>query len=57
MMEKKQNKYRIEKALHELIRDIPEIRCMADKYEHGYLMIEDALEEIAYVIKQERNKL
>ena len=51
---KKANKYRIEKVLHEYIRDLPEVKRMSEKYEHGYLTFEDALEEIAYAIRKER---
>lgn len=54
MMQKNENKYKIEKVLHELIRDLPEVRRMSEKFQYGYLSIEDALEEIAYVIRQER---
>lgn len=54
MMDKNEKKFKIEKVLHEYIRDLPEVRRMADKYKYGYLTFEDALEEIAYVIRQER---
>ena len=55
MMEKNQNKYKIEKVLHELIRDLPEVRRMSEKFEYGYLTIEAALEEIAYIVRHERS--
>lgn len=48
------NKYRIEKVLHEWIRDLPEVRKVERNYERGLLRPEDALEEIVYQIKQLR---
>lgn len=52
MMQKNENKYRIEKVLHELIRDLPEVRRTSERFDHGMLTVEDALEEIAYHVKQ-----
>lgn len=54
MVDRNENKYRIEKVLHEWIRDLPEVRKVARNYEQGLLRPEDALEEIAYQIKQLR---
>lgn len=51
MTDKKKNKYRIEKVLHEWIKDIPEVKKVAIMYENGFCTPEDALEEIAYQIK------
>ena len=52
MIQKNENKYRIEKVLHELIRDLPEVRKVSDRFDHGMLTAEDALEEIAFHVKQ-----
>ena len=54
MTDRNLNKYRIEKVLHEYIRDLPEVRKMASRYEMGLYTFEDVLEEIAYVIRKER---
>ena len=51
MEDRNQNKYRIEKILHEWIRDLPEVRKIAMMYEHGFFTPEAALEEIAYLVK------
>lgn len=52
MTDKKENKYWIEKVLHEWIRDLPEVRKVAAMYEKGHLTPEDALAEIVYQVKQ-----
>lgn len=52
MTDRNLNKYRIEKVLHELIRDLPEVRKSAWNYEHGFLTFEDALEEIAKAVRK-----
>lgn len=49
-----QTKYRIEKILHEAIRDLPDASKANRAYERGYITLEDALKEIASTIKQER---
>ena len=54
MTDRKMNKYRIEKVLHELIRDLPEVRKISCNYENGFLTLEDALEEIAEAVRKER---
>lgn len=53
-MDKNMNKYRIEKVLHELIRDLPEVRKISRNYENGFLIFEDALKEIAEAARKER---
>lgn len=53
-MDRNENKYQIEKVLHEIIRDMPEARRTADNFKHGYITFEEALEEIAYVVRKEK---
>lgn len=52
MANRNQNKYRIEKILHEWIKDIPEVKKVAMIYENGFCTPEDALAEIVYQVKQ-----
>lgn len=54
VQEEEMNKYRIEKALHEIIRDIPDAERIATRFERGLLTLEDCLEEIAFIIKKEK---
>lgn len=54
MTDRNLNKYRIEKILHEWIKDLPEVRKVAAMYENGSLTPEDALAEIVYQVKQLR---
>ena len=53
---KNENKYKIEKVLHELIRDIPDIRKMAEAYDRGLLDTDEALGHISCLIKTEKNR-
>lgn len=55
-MNRNKKKYQIEKVLHELIRDLPDIRKISQSYERGLLPDYDALAEIAEVLKHERTK-
>lgn len=47
-------KYEIEKALHEIIRDIPAAETADRLYKAGMITIEDALSQIALAIRLER---
>lgn len=49
-------KYRIEKTLHEIIRDLPEAQKISTGYDRGLLTLDSALAEIAAIIRAERNK-
>lgn len=53
-MDRNENKYQIEKVLHEIIRDMPEARRAADQFKHGYITFDDALNEIAHIYRKER---
>lgn len=51
------NKYRIEKVLHEIIRDLPEANTVSREYDRGMITLEYALMDIAriyYTDKQQR---
>lgn len=51
-------KTRIEKVLHEYLRDLPEAKLVADIYEREVITFEDAMTEIIRVIRKEnRNAL
>lgn len=51
-------KTRIEKVLHEYLRDLPEAKLVADLYERGVITFDDAMTEIIRVIRKEnRNAL
>lgn len=52
----KENKYRLEKVLHELIRDLPEVRKINDSFEKGYICIDECFSLIDKAINAERNK-
>lgn len=49
-------KYRIEKVLHEIIRDLPEVQKISTGYDRGILTLDSALAEIAAIIRAERDK-
>jgi len=53
---KNENKYKIEKVLHELIRDNPDIRKMAEAYDRGLLDTDGALGHISCLILTEKNR-
>lgn len=53
-MNRNEKKYQIEKVLHELIRDLPEVRKISQNYERGLLPDYDVLAEIASFLKRER---
>lgn len=55
-MNRNEKKYQIEKVLHELIRDLPEVKRINHLYERGLLPDYDALAEIASVLKHERRE-
>lgn len=51
-------KSRIEKVLHEYLRDLPEAKVVSDLYERGVITFEDAMTEIIQIIRKEnRNAL
>jgi len=52
----KENKYRLEKVIHELIRDLPEVEKINTNYERGYICIDEAFYLIDRAIRAERNK-
>lgn len=45
----------IDKVLHELIRDVPEIANMNRKFRLGILTVDDCLREIADIYAAERS--
>ena len=47
-------KYQTEKALHEIIRDIPAAETAERLYKAGMITIEDALSQIALAVRLER---
>ena len=51
----KQNKYRLEKVLHELIRDLPEVATINTKFEKGFICIDECFYLIDRAINKERN--
>lgn len=56
MTERNLSKYRIEKVLHEYIRDLPEVRRTVRAYENGFLTFQDALREIADIVEKEERE-
>lgn len=48
------NKYRMEKMLHEIIRDLPEAAKVESCLDRGYITIEDALTVVARIIRAEK---
>lgn len=51
-----QKKYRIEKILHELIRDVPEIEKANDRFEKGFLTLDDFFREVVRIYRTEMEK-
>ena len=51
-----QKKYRIEKILHELIRDVPEIEKANDYFEKGFLTLDDFFGEVVRIYRTEMEK-
>ena len=52
----KKTKYRLEKVLHELIRDLPEVEKINTSFERGYICIDECFYLIDKAIREERNK-
>lgn len=52
----KENKYRLEKVLHELIRDLPALRVLNNIFEKGYLTTDEAFIQLAEIIQEEARK-
>lgn len=48
------NKYRMEKMLHEIIRDLPEAAKVDRCLDRGYITIEDALTIVSRIIRAEK---
>lgn len=51
-----QKKYRIEKILHELIRDVPEIEKANKQFEKGFLTLDDFFGEVVRIYRAEMEK-
>ena len=51
-----QNKYRLEKVLHELIRDLPTLRVLNNIFEKGYITADEAFRQAAEIIQEESMK-
>lgn len=49
-------KYKIEKVLHEIIRDLPDAMDAERLFNRGYILPEEALEKIALAMKEERER-
>ena len=49
-------KYRTEKVIHEIIRDLPTAAKAEQQLDAGLILIEDALQTIADAIRTEREK-
>ena len=49
-------KTRLEKVLHELCRDLPKVDAVNDLYTRGVLTFPDALEYIARIYREEKEK-
>jgi len=49
-------KYNIEKALHEIIRDLPEVAKIERLFTAGYLTNVDALKAIAAAVEEEKRR-
>ena len=47
-------KFRIEKILHEVIRDLPEAATINSRLDRGYITTAEALEELARIIRKEK---
>ena len=55
-MKHKENKYRLEKVLHELIKDLPEVERVNRLFESGFITSEDAYQAISEIIRQEKER-
>lgn len=51
-----QKKYKVEKILHELIRDIPEIEKANRNFERGFLTLDDFFAEVVRAYRAEMEK-
>ena len=49
-------KYTTEKILHEIIRDLPAAQRTERLLDRGYITIEEALENIAQTIREEKER-
>lgn len=49
-------KFTIEKMLHEIVRDLPAAQRTERLLDRGYITLEEALENIAQTIREERSK-
>lgn len=49
-------KYRIEKMIHELIRDLPEVAKLNAEWEYSYITTDEFLHGIAYALRAEIDK-
>lgn len=54
MEKRNEKKYRIEKVLHEILRDLPEARKISDAFENGTITDAEALGIIARIIERVR---
>ena len=50
------NKFKAEKVLHEIIRDLPEVKKYNDMLEHGLITFDDFLLNMITIVKVERMK-
>lgn len=50
------NKFEIEKALHEVIRDLPDAARYAEMFRRGQAPLQDCLSAIAATIRAEKAK-
>ena len=51
-----QKKYKVEKILHELIRDLPEAAKANDRFEKGFLTLDDFFAEVVRAYRAEMEK-
>ena len=51
-----QTKFTTEKILHELIRDLPEVKKANRNYERGFLTFDGFLMEVARAYREEKEK-
>lgn len=49
-------KFKTEKILHEVIRDLPEAANIENMLYRGFITIEEALEAMAQVIREEKER-
>ena len=52
----KENKYGLEKVLHELIQDLPTLRVLNNIFEKGYIPADEAFRQAAEIIQEESMK-